>query len=161
MSKIYLVADTHFNHERVIESSARPFNNVKEMNESIIKNWNNTVNKNDIVYHLGDFGFGSLDELKQIFDKLNGEKYLIMGNHDLRYGKNFFLKLGFVQVYKKGMLRLDKYLLTHYPRELEEQDAFNYYGHIHNQPEEEIYIDGKHKCISLERTNYKPIRISK
>lgn len=160
MSKIYLVADTHFNHNNIIEYCNRPFNDIDEMNDAIVKNWNDVINDDDIVYHLGDFGFGSLEELKEIFDKLNGRKYLIMGNHDLRYGKNFFIKLGFIQVYKKGKHKIGNILLTHYPKKVED-GIFNYYGHIHNQPEEEIYKDGKHKCISLERTNYKPIRISK
>ena len=160
ISEICLVADTHFNHENIIKYCNRPFKDIEEMNESIIENWNSVIKKDDIVYHLGDFGFGSLEDLKQIFDRLNGKKYLIMGNHDLRYGKNFFIKLGFIQVYKKGSCQIDNLLLTHYPKKVE-IGIFNYYGHIHNDPEEEQYKDGKHKCISLERTGYKPIRVSK
>lgn len=155
MPKIYLTSDTHFNHENIIAYCNRPYKNATEMNEAIIKNWNNKVKDEDIVYHLGDFGFGTLEDLKLIFDRLNGTKYLIMGNHDLKYGKNFFLKLGFQEVYKKEY-RIGNILLTHYPKEVE-NNIFNYYGHIHNAPEEERFKDGKHKCISLERTNYMPI----
>lgn len=78
MSKIYLIADTHFNHTNIIKYCDRPFNNVKEMNETIINNWNKVIGKDDIVYHLGDLGLGSFDELKGIFDRLNGKKYLVM-----------------------------------------------------------------------------------
>ena len=38
------------------------------MNEAIISNWNNSVTNDDIIYHLGDFGFGTKEELKQIFN---------------------------------------------------------------------------------------------
>ncbi len=36
------------------------------MNEYIIQKWNAVVKKDDIVYHLGDVGFGSLEEVKDI-----------------------------------------------------------------------------------------------
>lgn len=48
----------------------------------MISNWNERVRPNDEVYHLGDFGFAPLDELQDIFDRLNGNKHLILGNHD-------------------------------------------------------------------------------
>lgn len=158
ISKIYLIADTHFNHTKIIKYCDRPFNDVKEMNETIINNWNKVIGKDDIVYHLGDLGLGSFDELKEIFDILNGKKYLVMRNHDLNRSKNFYLKLGFIDVYKK-QCQIGNLLLTHWPTEVED-DTFNYYGHIHNKEENEHFLDGKHKCISLEKTNYMPIEIS-
>ena len=93
MSKTYLVSDTHFNHSNIIKDCSRPFSNIEEMNKVIIDNWNNIVDKEDTVYHLGDFGFGTKEELKEIFDKLNGKKYLIMGNHDRRVGKKYYEEL--------------------------------------------------------------------
>ena len=60
----YFIADTHFNHENIIKYCNRPFQNSKEMNEYIVNKWNSVVTKNDIVYHLGDVGFGSTEELK-------------------------------------------------------------------------------------------------
>ena len=93
MSKTYLVSDTHFNHSNIIKYCSRPFSNIEEMNKVIIDNWNNIVDKEDTVYHLGDFGFGTKEELKEIFDKLNGKKYLIMGNHDRRVGKKYYEEL--------------------------------------------------------------------
>ena len=49
ISKTYLIADTHFNHKRIIEYCKRPYSNVEEMNEDLIRKWNNVVSKNDIV----------------------------------------------------------------------------------------------------------------
>ncbi len=151
------MADTHFNHTNIIKYCDRPFNNVEKMNEKIIDNWNKVISVDDIVFHLGDFGLGNFDELKKIFDRLNGKKFLIMGNHDSNRSKNFYLKLGFLDVYKK-QCQIGNILLTHWPVVVED-NVFNYYGHIHNKEENEQFKDGKHKCVSLEKTNYNPVEI--
>lgn len=80
---IYLTSDTHFYHNNIIRYCNRPFTSVDEMNETIINNWNAKVNRSDTVYFLGDFAFNSrFDEVNNIFNKLNGCKIGIKGNHD-------------------------------------------------------------------------------
>jgi len=78
---IYFTSDQHFYHENVIKYCNRPFSSVEEMNQILIKNWNNTVGPDDIVYCLGDFSmaFRSVEMFSQA---LNGVKYLVPGNHD-------------------------------------------------------------------------------
>ena len=75
----FFIADTHFNHARIIEYCKRPFSSAKEMNETIIKNWNDIVKPKDYVYHLGDFGWGNCSS---IFNRLNGHKFLLKGSHE-------------------------------------------------------------------------------
>ena len=60
----------------------RPFDTVEEMDQAIIDNWNSVVRPEDIVFHLGDFGFCGSLRLREIVDQLNGKIYLITGNHD-------------------------------------------------------------------------------
>lgn len=152
---IFVTSDTHFNHKNIIKYCNRPYKDVEEMNEAIINNWNNLITNDDVIYHLGDFGFGTKEELKQIFNRLNGQKYLIMGNHDKKVGRNYYLELGFLNVYRKEY-QLDNYILTHEPIEVE-SDKINIYGHIHNSDIDPIFDDPNHKCICLERTRYKPL----
>lgn len=157
MAKVYLVSDTHFNHANIIKYCNRPFKDVEEMNKTIIDNWNSVITNDDIVYHLGDFGFGTKEELQQIFNKLNGKKYLIMGNHDRRVGKAYYEELGFLEVYKKEC-QIGNVILTHLPKEVED-GIFNYYGHIHEKEESLYFKDNKHRCICLEKTNYMPVEV--
>lgn len=153
--KIYVTSDTHFNHKNIIDYCDRPFKDVYDMNETIISNWNNIVEPNDIIYHLGDFGFGSKEELQEIFDRLNGQKYLIMGNHDYKFGKKNFLTLGFIEVYNTKY-ELDKYILSHEPIKTV-YGKINVYGHIHNKPIEPQFNDHNHICVCPEKTDYKPV----
>lgn len=60
---ICFIADTHFNHENIIKYCDRPFSNTKEMNEYIIQKWNSVAKEDDVVYHLGDVGFGTTEML--------------------------------------------------------------------------------------------------
>ena len=51
MSKVWITSDSHFSHVNIIKYCNRPFDNVETMNETIIKNWNNAVSKDDLVFH--------------------------------------------------------------------------------------------------------------
>lgn len=81
----FYTSDTHFGHANIIGHCDRPFRHVDEMDEGMIHRWNSVVGETDIVYHLGDFTFelGQEPRVRQIFERLNGRKYLILGNHDL------------------------------------------------------------------------------
>jgi len=82
MSNIWLISDTHFGHNKDFIWKARGFNSVEEMNNEIIKRWNNVVEPNDIVYHLGDIIMGDLNSGIEIINQLNGKIRLAIGNHD-------------------------------------------------------------------------------
>ena len=81
-NKVYFTSDTHFGHENIIKWCRRPYSSVEEMNEKLIENWNSVVGPDDIVFHLGDFAFGGSGLWKEVLSRLNGKKYLIIGNHD-------------------------------------------------------------------------------
>lgn len=151
----YFIADTHFNHENIIKYCKRPFQNAKEMNEYIIDKWNSVVRQKDIVYHLGDVGFGTTEELKEIIGKLNGTKILIRGNHDFRRGVNGWKEVGFAEVYRNKLV-LENFILTHKPIEVESQ-YINVFGHIHNKPLDEKFNKQNHIFVSCDVINYTPI----
>ena len=78
MSNIYFTSDTHFNQQRTLDLSKRPFKNLEEMNNTMIKNWNDVVTSKDLVIHCG--AFGEYDYIKQ----LNGKVILIYGNYEMK-----------------------------------------------------------------------------
>jgi len=80
--QIWFGSDYHFHHGNIIKYCSRPFNNINEMNNTIINNHNSVVKPDDDFYFLGDFCFHNQYEAECILERLNGNKYFIIGNHD-------------------------------------------------------------------------------
>lgn len=84
----YLTADSHVGHAGILSSRmSRPrnFSSIEAHDEHLIAAWNNRVRADDRVFHLGDFAYGcSRAHARSVFDRLNGRKFLIRGNHDAR-----------------------------------------------------------------------------
>jgi len=152
----YAIADTHFNHENIIKYCNRPFKNANHMNEYIMQKWNETVKEDDLVYHLGDVGFGTNEQLKNLIGRLNGTKILLIGNHDFKRGINSWKELGFEEIYKKK-IELGKYILTHEPIQVD-SEKINIFGHIHDKPLADIFNKNNHICVSCDVTEYKPLK---
>ena len=56
MNKIWFTSDLHFCHDREFIYGPRGFKSVHEMNDAIIKNFNDTVAWDDDLFILGDSG---------------------------------------------------------------------------------------------------------
>lgn len=136
--KVFFTSDTHFNHENIVSFCERPFKDAKEMDETLINNWNRVVGEDDIVFHLGDFCFGGVAKWKNYLDRLNGRVYLILGNHDL---KNIRQGLtGRFEEVNGGMcIWIEDYqiFLSHYPFLCFEggyrDDVWQLFGHVHSR----------------------------
>lgn len=88
--KIWIVSDTHFNHDKLMEYEHRP----QGFNELIVRNWNKVVDASDLVIHLGDVILGRNSELPQFLNRLNGKKILTRGNHD-HESMEWYMQRGF------------------------------------------------------------------
>ena len=87
MSKVYFSSDHHFYHANIIKLCNRPFSSVVEMNETMVRRWNETVSPDDTVYYLGDFSL-AFRPVELFTYRLNGNKFLIPGNHDFCHSYN-------------------------------------------------------------------------
>lgn len=167
MSNIFLVSDTHFGHAGVCRflredgvTKLRPWDNAQEMDEAMVKLWNETVRPNDKVYHLGDVVINR--KALQIMHRLNGDKVLIKGNHDifrLDEYTPFFRDI-------RGYHVLNGLILSHIPVHEESLARFgcNIHGHLHSNrvmtrgfKGKPMEIDPRYFCVCVEQTDFKPI----
>lgn len=158
MVDIWFSSDWHFGHKNILNFTApdgsrlRDFESVEEMNEHIIAKHNQLVKPNDKFYCLGDVAF-KLPVMKEILPRLNGHKYLILGNHDHfnvgEYAK-YFSKI------KESWQPGRKLVFTHRPILLTgafDRDKVNVHGHTHA----EIVPDPRYINVCMETRNYYPV----
>ncbi len=116
---IWFTSDNHFYHKKILHFCPKRASSVSEMNEMMIKNWNDRVGKRDTVYVIGDFAFAGKELTKQVLKRLKGRKILIKGNHD-RSAK-WMLEAGFDEVHENIFIYLNdgetryKIFLSHFP----------------------------------------------
>lgn len=82
---LYFTSDFHLFHTNVLRFDKRPYKDVFEMHEDIVEKWNDMIDKNDVVYYIGDLSFAKAHEMREverIINELNGKIHFIMGNHD-------------------------------------------------------------------------------
>jgi calcineurin-like phosphoesterase family protein len=161
MPSVFLVSDTHFGHTGVCHfmrsdgvTKLRPFETPEEMDEFMVKAWNDRVRPNDKVYHLGDVVINR-KHLKTL-GRLNGDKVLIRGNHDIfrddEY-REYFRELRAYHV-MNGMI------LSHIPIHEESLGRFgvNIHGHLHaNRVMKDGAVDARYHNVCVETTDFTPI----
>lgn len=79
---IWFTADTHFGHTNILKYCDRPFASADEMDQEMVRNWNDHVAPGDVVWHLGDVCFKRGPKLWERMAMLNGDKFVLKGNHD-------------------------------------------------------------------------------
>lgn len=160
MSNIFFIADPHFGHQNIIEYESRPFKTVEEMDETLIKNWNNIVCKKEKIFILGDLAWGNKEKVKQYIQRLNGIKTLILGNHDREHSISWWQDMGLWEVIQYPIIYNEWYILSHEPIQLNKSHITpfcNIFGHIHSQKIYDYNSDRRGFCVSVERIEYKPI----
>ena len=173
VKKTFFVSDTHFNHTNIIKYCNRPFNNADEMDAALIKNWNAKVPKDGIVYHLGDFAWGSINYWEKIREQLNGEIILIYGNHDEKYLNNELMYKLFKEVTPQKKIWINKtcIYMNHYPflcfggsyKGL--GATWQLFGHVHSNSRSKEGLDHKRlvNCfptqydVGVDNNNFTPI----
>lgn len=162
MSNVFITSDTHFGHIGVTKflredgSKLRPWNSVEAMDEALIENWNSVVRPRDKVYHLGDVVINR--RALPTLARLNGEKVLIKGNHDL------FRLEEYLPYFKDICVchSLDGFLMTHIPVHPDSLGRWkgSLHGHLHS---DRVMLDGsidtRYLCLSVEHTNFTPISL--
>jgi len=174
MPATFLTSDTHFGHAGVCRftrsdgvTKLRPWDTPEEMDEEMVRRWNERVRPNDKVYHLGDVVINR--KHLATLSRLNGDKVLIRGNHDIfkleDYTKHFRDVRGYHVM--NGMI------LSHIPVHEESIGRFgvNIHGHLHAnrvmrrasstmefmERGVRSWIDTRYHCVCVEQTDFAPI----
>lgn len=152
----WFTSDTHFGHTNVIKYSGRPYKTANHMDESMIANWNAKVGQMDRVFHLGDFCMTDRDRGQHIFDRLNGQKHLVLGNHD-KAGRQI---KGWNWVHPYHELRIEKQsiVLCHYAMRVwnkSHHGAWMLYGHSHGSLPDDP--NAKSIDVGVDCHDYAPI----
>jgi calcineurin-like phosphoesterase family protein len=151
MNNVWFIGDTHFNHTNIIEYDNRPFKTVKEMNESIIFNWNKNIKKTDKVFILGDIAFY---DANIIIPRLRGNKILVMGNHDRRKSTKWWLNTGINEVIKYPIV-YNGWILSHEPIIYKTECEFkNVHAHLHTNG----VCDDMRYCVYYNPVNIEEIK---
>lgn len=188
----FFIADTHFSHQGVCEflredgSKLRHWDNAAEMDEELVKNWNEVVRPSDKVYHLGDVAIKH--QALKILERLNGDKVLVKGNHDVHRLRHYTPYFRDIRAYHV----MDQIICSHIPVHPDSKGRFraNIHGHTHARrvmvEKETMHVDVIRKympqtktvnisygnkfevirnkvidpfyfCISVEQIDYRPI----
>ena len=174
MPEVFLVSDTHFGHAGVCRftrndgvTKLRPWTDPDEMDEFMVRAWNERVRPTDKVYHLGDVVINR--KSLPIMNRLNGDKVLIRGNHDIFKDEDYtpyFRSL-------RGYHVMNGMILSHIPVHPESLGRFgvNIHGHLHANRVKKIrgvnvktgellYTDEndvRYHCVCVEQTDFAPI----
>ena len=152
----FYTSDLHFDHANMLkfEPESRPFNNVDEMNEALIQYWNAKVKPGDEVYILGDFCFDTKgNRANNFLRRLNGQKYLVKGNHDAflkgkEFDKSLFVWIKDYAEVKDTVKGEDvSVCLFHYPIAVwnrKHHGSYHLFGHIHSNKS-----DGSHHPLEF------------
>lgn len=174
---IWFTADTHFGHANIISFCDRPYETVQEMNWMIAKNFNELIQPDDTLYHLGDVAMGNLRSSLPVMQTINGHKILVPGNHDRVFSQNTvayrerfrdeYLQ-GFDEIADEYVVFDDTFALCHFPFDGDSHDGNRFdklrpeddgryllHGHVHSKWK----VNGRQINVGVDVWDYKPVSL--
>lgn len=165
--RTWVYSDPHFGHANICKftnydgSKLRPWDDVDQMNEDLIRWYNEMVDDGDRVYILGDVAFSS-NNMHRFVPRLKGRKCLIPGNHEPTGMRKYFELFDDV----RGYVQRRGFIMSHIPIHPGSLGRWglNIHGHTHNNTVKALgthpdldYDDNRYYCACVERTNFRPI----
>ena len=180
MADIWFGSDHHFGHKNIIPYCNRPFESTEEMDEMLIQWHNELVKPNDIFYHLGDLALGRFEDSIKKAARLQGEKFLVPGNHDRVWStekesrqerfRPMYEEAGYSILPEKVLFMFDKgvqAVLSHLPSEGDSQKEERYKdmrpddsfpilcGHVHD----EWTTKGRNFNVGVDVHDFRPVHL--
>lgn len=163
----YYTSDLHLYHQYALIANNRPFSNLNDMHNTIIRKWNSKVKPSDTVYILGDVSHPKNQEeanlVLDIVEKLNGKKVLIKGNHDSKISRcpKFLTVFSSVHDYLDISDCGKRVILFHYPIEEWNQSfrgSIHLHGHIHNNDKHLTKVENRYH-VGVDVNDFTPVSL--
>ena len=158
--KFYIISDTHFGHDKIINWCQRPQNHEDLMIQSMAK-----ISHQDCLIHLGDFCI--VDDLKwhKKLEYVSCRRILVLGNHDSK-SYSWYMNNGWHFACDSLKIQYAGYnvCLSHKPQSWDGDWEVNVHGHLHNlghRDHEFRELKKWHKLYAPELFNYQPIELAK
>jgi len=96
----WFISDPHYGHKNIVRGVSswsevehtRDFATIQKMNDAIVESINSNVMWDDVLYCLGDWSFGGIENIWNFRKRINCNTiHLICGNHDEHIKKNKLL----------------------------------------------------------------------
>ena len=151
----FFTSDEHYGHAKgdssIIKFCNRPFDNIYEMDQEIIRRHNEVVSNSDIVIHAGDFAFRNKLPVDKYIKQLNGEHIFLKGSHDTWMKGDSFS--GWAKQIEDQYVVVCHYAMLTWPRS--HYGSWQLYGHSHGNLN--LNIMGKQYDIGVDNNNFYPV----
>ena len=174
MPSVFLYSDPHFGHAGVCRfvrddgvTKLRPWDDPAEMDEELVRRYNDRVSPGDKCYFLGDVVINR--KALRTLHRLNGDKVLIRGNHDIFRDEEYRTYFRELRAYHV----LNGMILSHIPVHEASLGRFgvNIHGHLHaSRVKRACGVDARtgavlygtdndprYWCACVEQTDFAPI----
>ena len=147
MPNTWFTGDSHFGHKNMVKgvstwpdkSVCRDFPTIEEMNDQLVLGINSVVRPDDVLYHLGDWNFGGLKNMREFRDRIHCESiHLILGNHDFNHNQippsSVAHNFSSVVPYREIVINGREIVLCHYAMRVwnnQSKGSWHLYGHSH------------------------------
>ncbi len=170
MEKIHFTADLHHMHDKIIDICSRP-TTIQDHTDWLVKEViNKWVGKKDTLYLLGDVSFAKRPIAEKFIDRLNGNKFLILGNHDKNiYNSTRFSQITQIKDFSFSQFGLNIHIVCcHYPMvswNRKPHGSFHLFGHVHGRysnPSElmlDVGIDNRGDLHTITGGVHRPINL--
>lgn len=172
----FYTSDPHFGHKNIIRYCDRPFRDVDEMDEILIKRWNDVVTPDDTVWVLGDVALGDIEKSLSRIQRLNGTKHLVSGNHDRCWSGSKrheewlerYLDAGFATIQEETQVQIggQTVILSHFPYQGDSHDRDRYTSHrpqdtglwvVHGHVHTTWQVRGRQINVGVDVWEYTPV----
>lgn len=157
---MYVISDTHFNHEAIVKYCMRP-----EDHEARLLNSMKQIKEEDCLVHLGDICLGEDQMVHSFIKDLKCRKILVIGNHDSK-SWSWYMEHGWDFVCESFRLTYAGKIIhfSHKPEHWDGVWEMNVHGHLHNlghRDKEFKELKKWHRLYAPELMAYAPIELSK